>query len=118
MSFFEMTQLNEELRNMYDEDLKVMVGETWERIILDQSDLNINVVIEGLNVQEAAHVCPVKIQANHNIITALKSFKKEKEKETMEKQEFIDVIIDAMQMSDEVILEEILGDFEKNRKSE
>lgn len=35
MSFFEMTQLNEELRNMYDEDLKVMVGETWERIILD-----------------------------------------------------------------------------------
>ena len=118
MSFFEMNQLMEEMRNMYDEDLKVMVGETWERLILDQSDLNIRVVIEGLNVQEAAHVCPVKIQANHNIIKALKAFKKVKEKETMEKQEFIEVINDAMQDSDEVILEEIMSEFEKNRKSE
>lgn len=69
-------------------------------------------------MQEAAHVCPVKIQANHNIIVALKSFKKEKEKDSMEKQDFIDVINDAMQMSDDVILEEIQGDFENNRKSE
>ena len=46
---------------MYDEDMKVLVGETWERIILDSSDLSVGVVIEGLGVQEAAHVDPIKI---------------------------------------------------------
>ena len=60
LSFFTMDDLMENLRAMYDEDRNVLVSETFERIILGDTDLSCRTVIEGLGVQEAAHVCPVK----------------------------------------------------------
>mmetsp|Transcript_34 Transcript_34/g.73 ORF Transcript_34/g.73 Transcript_34/m.73 type:complete len:85 (+) Transcript_34:1378-1632(+) len=84
-----MAQINEELQNMYDEDRKVIASEVYERLVIDDAEIGAEKILEGLSVQDATHVNPVRLEINANMVKAVKIFKKEKEKETFEKLEFI-----------------------------
>ena len=90
--------------------------QAYDRLILTDDEISINLMIEGLNVNAANHVDPARLEVNQSVKAQIQEAKKEKE--TLEKEDFVNMMESILFDNTEAFKAEIKASFEKQRGSE